>query len=40
MLIGLLRLRNEAGGFFVLGRTLWNQVRRSQFPPAVVLPIR
>jgi hypothetical protein len=39
MLIGLLRLRREAGGAFALGRTLWKQVRWWQFPLAVVLPI-
>jgi hypothetical protein len=27
MLIGLIRLRLEAGGVFVLERVLWNQVR-------------
>ena len=27
MLIGLLRLRLEAGGALSLGRTLWNQVQ-------------
>jgi hypothetical protein len=35
MLIGLLPLR---GDVFVLGRTLWKQVRWWQFPLAVVLP--
>jgi hypothetical protein len=38
MLIGLLRLRRESGGFLALGRTLWRQVRWWQFPLAVVFP--
>jgi hypothetical protein len=37
MLIGLLRLRCEAGGVLALGRTLWKQVRWWLFLPAVVL---
>jgi hypothetical protein len=37
MLIGLLRLRREAGDAFALGRTLWKQVRWWRFSPAVVL---
>jgi hypothetical protein len=37
MLIGLLRLRLEAGGAFALGRFLWKQVRW-QFPLAVMPP--
>ena len=39
MLIGLLRLRLEAGGAFALGRFLWKQVRWWQFSLAVILPI-
>jgi hypothetical protein len=37
MLFGLLRMRIEAGGAFVLGRVLWNQVRWWQFSPAVII---
>jgi hypothetical protein len=36
MLIGLLPLYREGGGAFTLARTLWKQVRRRQFPLAVV----
>jgi hypothetical protein len=39
MLIGLLRLRPQAGGAFGLLRFLWKQVRRWQFLLAVVLPL-
>jgi hypothetical protein len=37
MLIGLFPLYREGGGALTLARTLWKQVRRWQFPLAVVL---
>jgi hypothetical protein len=38
-LIGLLRLLNDSGGSFALGRLLWKQVGSDRFRFAVVLSI-
>ena len=38
MLIGLLRMRLEAGGSFRLGRILWNQVRWWQCALSAIFP--